>query len=276
MTTSPGSPYIFDIQRISADDGLMAPYSLVSAADRIFFLSPQGFKMLVPGGYPQPIGKERIDRTFFANVDQSAIQLVIGASDPTSTRVYWAYKSLAGTSGQFDQILCYDWALDKWTPIVTSGEYIASLAKPGITLEQVDTIYGSNLDTLTIDSLDSISNASQRQLSCATTSHAIGFFSGSALQATLQTPEQGDDFTRVFVAGVKPVSDAPSIFTTIMSRENAQATSAANAETAVNAEGICPQRISTRYAKAKVRIPSGTNWTYATAVEPDTRVEGRR
>jgi hypothetical protein len=67
---------------------------------------------------------------------------VIGASDPQQTRVYWAYKSQSGQAGLFDKILVYDWANQKrpWSILQTSGQWIASLSKPGITLEQLDAI----------------------------------------------------------------------------------------------------------------------------------------
>jgi hypothetical protein len=37
MTFAPGSLYVFGIDRVAADDGLVAPYSLISAGDRIFW-----------------------------------------------------------------------------------------------------------------------------------------------------------------------------------------------------------------------------------------------
>src|SRR5262249_7706254 len=154
-------------------DGLFAPYSLVNAGDRIFFCSPQGFKTLLPGGNPQPIGKERIDTTFFADLDQANLQMFIGANDPRTTRVYWAYKSLTGVSGSFDKLLIYDWALDNWSKVSISGDYIASLSKPGVTLEAVDTVYGINLDALTLTSLDDISNAALSKISAMSTSHKM-------------------------------------------------------------------------------------------------------
>ncbi len=276
MTFAPGSPYVFSIQRVSQDDGLFAPYSLINAGDRLFFCSPQGFKMLVPGGLPTPIGKERVDRTFFDDLDQSNIQLFIGASDPRSTRVYWAYKSVNGATGKFDKMLCYDWALERFTPVLMSGEYLASLSQPGITLEGVDAAYGSNIDTLTIASLDDISNAALSKISAIDSSHKLGFFTGSALEATLETPEQGGDGRRIFVRGFRPITDAPTVYGAVLSRETAQAVPATSTETLVNAVGSCPQRVSTRYARGKVRIPAATSWTFAAGIEPDVAPEGGR
>lgn len=41
---APGSPFVFQIDRIAVDDGLLSPYTLVRAGNNIFWLGPQGFK----------------------------------------------------------------------------------------------------------------------------------------------------------------------------------------------------------------------------------------
>src|SRR5262249_28596449 len=140
MIYAPGNPVIFQIERITEDKGLFAPYSLIRSGDRIFWLAGQGFHMMEPAGYPKQIGKERVDRTTLGDIDGNNLQLMIGASDPKNSRVMWAYKS-AGSSvaGQFDKILIYDYAIDRWTPAQISGQYIGSLSQPGLSLENLDT-----------------------------------------------------------------------------------------------------------------------------------------
>ena len=140
MTFNPGSPTVFDILKLSSSDGMFAPYSAVNAGGQTYFCSTQGFKTIPPGGYPTAIGKEKFDRTFFADVDQANLQLLIGAADPQAPRVYWAYKSLAGQAGLFDKIIIYDYALERATTVAMSGQYLATLAKPGLTLENLDAI----------------------------------------------------------------------------------------------------------------------------------------
>jgi hypothetical protein len=140
ITYAPGSAVVFQIARISTQETLFADNSIINVGNRTFYCGAAGFKMIVGSGDPVPIGKERVDRTFFTDVDRSNLQLIIGASDPTSTRVYWAYKSQSGSTTQFDSILLYDYALDKWAKLMVSGEFIGSLAKPGLTLEQLDAI----------------------------------------------------------------------------------------------------------------------------------------
>ena len=104
MIYAPGSSVVFVIERIAQDKGLLAPYSLIRAGERIFFLSATGFHALSPTGYPEPIGKERFDRTFFESYDSANLQLIIGAPDPTQTRVYWAFKTASSSGSLFDRL----------------------------------------------------------------------------------------------------------------------------------------------------------------------------
>ncbi len=274
MTFSPGSPYIFGIERIATDNGLFAPYSLIRASDRLFYLSPQGFQMLLPGGYPIPIGKERVDHTFFADVDTNSIQLIMGACDPTHTRVFWAYKSLQGATGVFDKILSYDYVLERWTPISQMGEFIMSLARPGLTLEGLDSAFGTNIDTISLASMDDISIGSFATLSGVDSSHKLGFFTGDNKEATLETAEHGGDGRRIFVRGYRPVTDAATIYGSVSNRETLQSTAGYSAETLINSIGTIDARVSTRYARGKMRIPAATDWTFASGAEPDVTLEG--
>lgn len=355
---APGSAVVFEIIRLSKDDGLFAQYSAVTAGDRVFFISPQGFKMILPGGYPTPIGKERVDRTFFADVDVGNLQLVIAAADPSVTRVYWAYKSISGNAGLFDKVICYDWSIGKngrFTTIKMTGEYLASLAKPGLTLENLDTLapgkftisgaanngsgairltlnavtnayttlanentvvvygvtgtteangtwaftivdpthidlvgstftnayssggnIGGSLDALPF-SLDSISTASTAQLSAVSSSHAVGFFTGSNLEATMETPEQDGGGVRAKVNGLRPFTDSSTVMMSLGVRNTEQDAITYTTETGRERTGLCGARVDARYMRAKMRIPYGTTWTYAMGVRPeDVRATGRR
>src|SRR6185312_5324973 len=70
MSYVPGSPIIFQIDRITQDKGLYAPYSIIRAGERIFFYAGQGFHRIEPGGMPEQIGREKVDRTFLADLDK--------------------------------------------------------------------------------------------------------------------------------------------------------------------------------------------------------------
>src|SRR5579863_863206 len=138
MVYLPGSQIIFQITRLTQDKGLYAPYSIIRAGEKIFFYSNEGFHKIDPGGVPVQIGRERVDRTFLADLDNGNLQLFMGAADPRTTRVYWAYKSVAGAAGAFDKLLGYDFVLDRFFPVATSGQFLLGVSQTGLTLENLD------------------------------------------------------------------------------------------------------------------------------------------
>lgn len=355
VTYAPGSAVTFQITKIAEQEPLYAEYSVIQAGDRVFYLSAQGFKMRKAGGEAMSIGKERVDRTFFGDVDSTNLQLIIGSADPTVTRVFWAYKSQGGLAGKFDKVLCYDWSIGqngRWTLLLISGFYISALAKPGLTLEQLDAIaptplvvtgaanngagkvrltlnalsnsdfslgtvgggasqnncsvygivgtveanvtapytiidathidlpsvafvnayvsggaIGGSLDKLPF-SLDSVSTAAIAALSAVGADGTVGFFNGANLEAILETSEQDLEGSTVFIEAIRPMTDSPDVKVSLGGRFTAQAAITYSGENGLETDGTCPVEVETRYAKARLRIPVGSLWTYARAVQP--------
>lgn len=275
MTYVPGSPIIFQIDRIAQDKGVFGPGSIIRAGERVFFYSAQGFHMVVPGGIPEPIGREKVDRTFQRDLDKGNLRLFIGAADPRGTRVFWAYKSSSGQDDLFDTILCYDWVLQRWTLIKQTGEFLLNLAQPGTTLENIDN-FSASIDDLA-GSLDNYPASSTPELAAFTTSHELGFFRGPYIEASAETAEIGGDGRRIRVRGFRPVSDAATVYGSASSRENQQAAVSAGVECLVNSvTGRCDMIVSTRYSRLRVRVSADQTWTFLAGVEPDIVSEGFR
>lgn len=274
MIYAPGSAVIFQIERVTQDLGLYAPYSLIRSGDTILFYSAKGFYKIEPGGPPVQIGRERVDRTFFAGLDKGNPQLFMGASDPRGTRVFWAYKSDSGTTGSYDKILGYDKVLDRFFPIMMSGQYLLGTSQTGLTLESLDALSGS-IDAM-IASLDSYATSVTPEISQFNSSGVFGFFRGANLEATMETAEQGTDGRRLTVRGFRPITDAPTVYGSVSSRDTQQAAATAGTEVLINSRtGRCDTKIiDTRYSRFKSRIPSGTAWTYSAGVEPDVKLAG--
>lgn len=220
MIFSPGSDVIFQIDRISKDTGALAPYSIVNAGERVFFLSPRGFIQTDSSGAVTPIGKERIDRTFLGTssahaslaYDSTALGLVIGVADPASNLVIWSYKSAdGGDTGLFDKLICFDWVLNRWSIVNMSGEYLAALARPGQTLEGLDTIgsvaisgaanNGSGLIRLTVASTTGWTTGDSKTVSAVTgTTEANGTWTITVVDGT-HIDLQGSTFSNLYVSG---------------------------------------------------------------------------
>lgn len=340
-----GSPVIFQITKVTQGLGLLAPYSLVQSGGHILFYSGKGFYVIAPGGQPTPIGRERVDGTFFTDLDIGNMQLFMAAADPRSTRVYFAYKSTSGTAGQYDKLLGYDLLLDKFFPIVASGQFLLGLSQSGITLESLDaiapgtiTITGAanngsglirilvgststlstgqtiaisgivgtteanaegwkitvidathfdlmgstftnayvsggtvagSIDAMTL-SLDSYPTSVQPQLAQFNGSGTLGFFSGPALEAKVQTAEQGTDFERLDIRGFMPITDAKTVKGSILYRDTQQATPVQGAAVGLSRIGRCDMTRDTRYARFQIDIPAGSTWTFTAGIVPDT------
>jgi hypothetical protein len=273
MSYIPGSPLIFQIDRIAQDKGLYAPYSIVRAGEHIFFYGTQGFAKISPGGYPEPIGREKVDRTFSVDLDKGNLQLLIGASDPRTSRVYWAYKSISGQTGLYDKILGYDYVLDQWFSLSDNGEYLLGISQTGLTLESLDSI-SSSIDALTL-SLDAYATAVQPEIAQFSSAHKLGFFRGANLEATLESGEQGTDGKKLRVKGFRVVTDAATHYGSCSYRETSNATATSGTEVLVSSRtGRCDMQRETRYTRFKARIPAGTNWSYCVGVEPDVAGAG--
>lgn len=275
MIYAPGSELVFQIDRVAQDRGLNAPYSLVAAGEKVFFLTAQGFVQSDASGILNPIGKERVDRYFFADYDSSSPQLMIGVADPSTNIVIWVYRSNSGSAGLFDKGLLFDWVLNRWAPFRITGEYIASLARPGLTLESLDAISGS-LDDLPF-SLDDVTSATLPRLSAATGSHTIGFFTGSNLEATLETSEYSIPGRVMDINGCTPLTDAPSVFASVGLRASLgkNVPSVYTAEAEMTLDGFCPALAEGRYTRMRLRIPAATDWDYAKGLIPEARAAGK-
>ena len=273
MSYVPGSPIIFQIDRITQDKGLYAPYSIIRAGERIFFYAGQGFHKIEPGGVPEQIGREKVDRTFLADLDKGNLQLFMGAADPRGTRVYWAYKSVSGTVGTYDKLLGYDFMLDRFFPVLSTGEYLLGISQTGLTLENLDSI-SSSLDALTL-SLDAYATAVQPEIAQFSGAHVLGFFRGTSLEATIESAEQGTDENRITIRGFRPITDAATLYGSVSYRDTPSAIVAAGAEVLVNTRtGRCDVMRDARYSRFKVRIPAATSWTFCAGVVPDLATGG--
>jgi hypothetical protein len=124
--------------------------------------------------------------------------------------------------------------------------------------------------------LDLYSTASLPQLAMANGSHKVALFTGSNLEATLESSEHGAAPQRVRVRGFMPITDATAYYGRLSYRDLQSAPSSLTPEIAINAIGRIDVNQSCRYARGHIRIPYGTSWSYAIGIEPDAAPEGLR
>ncbi|BAF86844.1 hypothetical protein AZC_0846 [Azorhizobium caulinodans ORS 571] len=272
---SPGSAVIFQIDKVPGETGCAVALSITQAAGYVFWYAGSGFYRMNPAGAPEPIGKERVDRTFAADFNADNLQLMMGAADPRSSRIIWAYRSQSGAAGRFDKALAYDYLLNRWTPLQFQGEFIAPFAQPGMTLERLDAAYPEyNLDTLPF-SLDSFPASGGLLMAAFDAQHRLGLFTGPNLEATLVSAE-GGGAQRAMIKAAMPVTDATEVMASISQRSTLMDAGEWSRETTRNILGWCPIRRDTRFYRFKLRFRKGARWTFCTGVEVDAVPTGSR
>jgi hypothetical protein len=82
---------------------------------------------------------------------------------------------------------------------------------------------------------------------------------------------------RFFVSGFRPITDAATVYGSCSKRETMGATRSYSTEALASTRTqLVPQRVSTRYSRAKIRIPAGETWTFAQGVEPEMAILGKQ
>lgn len=270
-----GPPDVFGFYEIERARGTPAPGSVINVGSVMFYLGEDGFYGC-DGSRSFPIGNAKVDKTFYADLDQSYFHRISSAVDPINKLVFWAYPGSGNSGGNPNKILCYNWELNRWSTASVDCELIYRTLSQGYTLDGLDA-YSTDIDALPF-SLDSRAWTGGRLiLSAFDTSHRLNFFNGSNLAATLETGEfTGQGGRRLFVRGIRPLVDGGTITAAVGYRDTPQASVSYTSATSAGPNGMCPQRISTRYARARVSIESGGSWTHAQGIEPWVMQEGLR
>lgn len=269
-----GGDLIFQFDEIAQNRGLVAPGSLAKVGASIYFLDYDGFYVL-SGDQVRPLGKERVDKTFLADVNQSYLYRIQRAIDPINSLILWAYPSRESPDGSLDKVLIYNWAIDRFSTATFSSEFIYSAIQEGYTLEQLDPF--GTIDTLPF-SLDSrVWTGGSVSLGVFDASHKLSFLTGPNLAATLSTSErQLSRGRRAFINGARPVVDASAATVSIGTRERFADDIVYTSESAMGDDGSCSTLASGRYTKARLSIPQGTQWSHASGIDLTFRDAGAR
>lgn len=266
----PGDAIIFAFDKLEDAKGSIAPYSVVALGSAVGYLAEDGFWF-----NGQPIGKDKVDRFFFSEVDQSRLFSVLGTYDPTRPLIYWAYRT--GESDLYNRVLVYNWKTQRWSVISANLYMLSNIATPGVTLEGLDALY-PNLDTDVPFSLDSrVWLGGRPVFGVFDESLRLSFFEGDTLEATLDTGEiELVPGKTSWVTSVRPMVDTTEAVARVGSRARLGDARTFGPESAMKASGRCPVRVRDRYHRFRLRIPAGATWTHAQGVDVEGRQAGSR
>jgi hypothetical protein len=274
--TYEGSPTVFRIDKIASDLGCSVPGSVAGVLDLAFFLHKSGFHMVQGGQAVQAIGRGKVDRTFWAEFDETNQFRCSSAIDPVRGLYVFAYPA-NGSGGVPNRLLIYNWRAGRWSHANVDCELVfGGVSQQGYTLEQLDSF--GTLDTLAY-SLDSSywTGAVSLLLFGFDTAHRSGSFSGGTLAATVETaefaPGQG---TRAVIRGCRPLIDGGAPQIQLGARETQQQASVTyGPAVGLTPAGLAPVLQSGRYFRVRASLQAGDVWSNMQGIDDlDARPAG--
>lgn len=266
-----GSPLVFQFDKIQTNIGAFAPQAVVNYRNFSFFLSEDGFYMF-DGSNVQPIGQGKVDRTFFNELDYNYAYRIVAAIDPIRKICAWAYPAAGNVGGNPNRILVYHWGSQRWSRVEDVNiEFLMRAISGAFTLDGLDSI-STNLDSILL-TLDSIQWSGGKYLfGCFDGSHRLNYFNGSAMAATVETPEiqfnKGVDGL-TYITALRPIGEglSASYQCAVGSRLNlTQSVSFAAAVSPVSA-GFCQVRNTNRYQRARLTTTTATDFEHLRGID---------
>ena len=281
-----GPPDIFDFFPVQNARGTRAPNSIVTLGALCFFWSDDGFYSF-DGNTCAPIGANKVDRWFAANLNQFYLTNIIGYTDIKNRAIVWMFPSTQAPNGLPDTKLIYRWDIQRWSYsalINANGNIVgAQFGASGLTFGiSMDAMYGlgfTNVDTLpySLDNVAWIGGAPQPAF--IDVNGYLAFDGPNTLEAQL-----GTQVVQLFpgklgyVQSVRPLVDggSPQPLVSVAGRQNYYDPEVFGPDVAVNIAGDCPQRSSGRYHRARITVPAGNSWGQGFGVEVTAVPAGQR
>lgn len=273
-----GPPSVFNFLPAEGVRGTRSPDSIVQiGGGMVPYLGDDGFYSF-DGAFSQPIGLNKVDKWFFANVNQGYLENIIGASDATGKVAMWLFPSSGNGTGIPDMAIMWHWGLNRWSVADLPAQWVFRMLSFGTALDTLPSLGYTTIESVPF-SLDSrVWQGGQLLLGAIDTSGKLAYFNGSNLAAQIGTTElQPAPLLRAWINSSRPLVDGSTRATVSLGIRARLGDSVSwGLDVAQTALGECPQRADARYAQALVKVPAGEAWTHAEGVEIEAAQGGVR
>lgn len=264
-----GTPLIYTRRKVSDALGALTHTGIAQAGKLVFFLSNRGFYMFNDGDLT-PIGKDRVDRTFFAQYTISQIQTGLRAQiEPNLNLVIW---SMPG------RLWIYNWGADKWSEVTDDSVIAVTSGRTGyLTLDEIQAIYGGT-DSVPGGTDDPVWQGGDPMLLIVRSDDIHYAFGGSeVLAATLRSAKfelfPGNDTHAWNVRIVGSVASGAIVLLDCSARLSDAQTTYSSSELRPN--GDYPLIARGRFMQPEIDISTEGVWSYVQGVDVEGRAGGR-
>lgn len=269
-TGDASAPFQFD--EISNNFGCAAGNTVAQAGRTVFFLSDRGFMAIEDGQVLKPIGSEKVDRTFNAQMSRDDLDNIYTAVDPQNKLVMWLVPGTPGT------MWVYNFELDRWTTLEFTAKGLFPGFTTSISLDDFASIGITDLDAATVSLDDPRYSGGNPRLYVVSIDDKVGTLTGSNLPATIELGNS--EFIPGFqarVRGVRPIwSGQSGITLEVTGRARLGDVGTTKTASTYRTTGMMPVRVKGRRHSTVINIAAGTNWDYIQALEFEFEQGGRR
>lgn len=262
-----GSPLFFQFDIIARNLGCYESRSVVQSGALTYFLSDDGF-FVTDGQTVRGIGNEVVDRWFFDNADPAQFDQMSAAVDPVNKVVVWCFRDIFNVQ----QLLIYNYSVDKWSHANTTVDYVSTLATASFTLEQLANI-SSSLDALPA-TLDSRLWAGGKFVLGGVKSDRLVTFGGPNQTATITTGDIETEATETILTLARPIVDNGSATVSVAARYRLDGDINYSTPVAADSENRIPLRSRGKYHR--VSLTPTEDWITAVGVDVDVKAVGGR
>jgi hypothetical protein len=281
-----GGDVVFSLNRVEPNRGLLIPGLAVPVGRWVFYLSEDGF-YLFDYTSSKPIGKDRINTTFFTDFDEDYPDRVSVVRDPDQTRIYLLYPGSGNTNGTPNKMLIYDWELDMFTDAEIDAEILTWSITPGLTLDSPDTVAdpdiigndpgdGSDTDPPGDETFDVRQGASGAvNIGAYNTSHVLSDFSGPNVAGTLESGDMElQPGWRSFASEGRPIVEGGDATMQVATTSKKNKGFVYGQIKKQDDDGKCPLRAEGRYHRFRTNLPA--QFTSAVGLDVESKVSGRK
>lgn len=270
---------VFDLSgRISEELGCAVEGSLAAYEQNIIFLSWDGFYLLKAGQQLVPIGKMRLDKWFWDNVNQGYLFRITSAFDPVRALYVISFPSVLSTDGTPDTTLFYSLTADRWSKGNFGLEFVFSLrTQTGYNTDTVDAfITNTDFTTYSTDS-PLFTGSGRAAIAAFSSNHKLETFSGLSMEAFLETQEtQLTPGRRSKLTGIIPYVDGGTPRISLGSRNRPNDALTWSSYVAQNSIGVCKFRNDARYHRVRMKVDAGGTYNHIQGIDPEAVPGGMR
>jgi hypothetical protein len=261
-----GGGALYSLRKLADGLGCVGARSAVNYSGMAFWLATDGFCKFSKGGGIERIGAGRVDEWFFDEVDQGHLDKVQGQVDPFRKIVWWRYKHVDVVSETvFEDMIGYSWQFDCWVTSSVSTHYLASIATPGVTLEDMDALYGV-LDSIDIPLDSRAFQGGQPVFGALNGDRKFGTFTGANQAAVLTTATTNTPVTGL-IQWATPIDDAANGTLELGVKDEPGDSITWKTAASKVSGGRVPLRGRGHNVAFRYNVAAGQEWTYARAID---------